>query len=190
MADVRARVWLFVFYPDSAPEDWESVIDGWGCTCYVSPLHCLDKTAQGGIKKPHYHGIVSFEGNKSYGQVLSLASELGCSIVKVCNSFKNSLRYLCHLDHPDKAQYDLHDVKFFGHADLSALYERTDSEINADVSDLLVLIRQLGLCEFSDLVDYVVDNIYDTHFESLRKNYDFLRCYMQNRVFKAHKSCV
>lgn len=183
MADVRSRNWLFVFYPDSAPADWADVIDQWGVSCYVSPIHDRDIAKDGMFKKAHWHGVLSFEGNKSYGQVLALCSELGCSTVKVCNSFQNAVRYLCHLDHPQKAQYDLSDVQVFGHADLSALYLKSDSELTRDVLDVVRLIRKMDFREFYELVDYVIDNCSSDYFECVRKNGLFLKAYIVSYAF-------
>lgn len=182
MSGVRSRNWLFVFYPDSAPVDWQDVIEGWGVSCYISPLHDSDVSADG-LKKPHWHGVLSFEGNKSYEQVLGLVSQLGCSTAKVCNSLHNSVRYLCHLDSPKKFLYDVSDVRIFGHADLSALYVKNDAELTADILDVLKLIRQLEIREFSELVNYVMDNCCDEYFQTVLKNTLFLKNYLSSVYF-------
>lgn len=184
MSGVRCRNWLFVFYPDSAPDTWQDVIESWGVSCYVSPLHDSDVNEEG-LKKPHWHGVLQFEGNKSYEQVLQLVSQLGCSTAKVCNSLHNSVRYLCHLDSPKKFKYDVSDVTIFGHADLSALYLKNSSELTSDMLDLLKIVRSLQIREFCDLVDYVLDNCCDDYFETLLKNSLFFKNYLVSASFSA-----
>ena len=37
--DVRARTWTFVQYPESAPENWRDILDGYHIPWVESPLH-------------------------------------------------------------------------------------------------------------------------------------------------------
>lgn len=182
MADARSRNWLFVFYPESAPEDWQDLIAEWGVTCYVSPLHDADVKKDGTYKKPHYHGILCFDGNKSYGQALSLVAGLGCSTCKVCNSITNAMRYLCHLDSPDKARYEVGDIKTFGHADLSCLYDKTSRERIQDLEDIICLVKQFNITEFSELCDYLCCEVPEL-FPTAVKNHAFVKSYIQSTYF-------
>lgn len=183
MADARSRNWLFVCYPESMPEEWEDVIASWGVTVYLSPLHDCDVKKDGTLKKPHYHGIIAFDGNKSYGQTLSLAAGLGCNTVKVCNSIVNAMRYLVHLDNPDKARYELSDIKTWGHADLSCIYSKTQKEAIQDLEDIIVFINQYSITEFSELCDFLLNEYPTELFPSAIKNHAFLRSYIQSRYF-------
>lgn len=187
MSDVRARNWLFVCYPESMPADWEELIDAWGVTVYLSPVHDLDVRKDGTLKKSHYHGVICFDGNKSYGQVLALCSQLGCATVKVCNSIVNSLRYLIHLDSPDKAQYCISDVRTWGRADLSAIYDKTSKEAIKDVESIIFFINSYSITEFSELVDFLLSEYPDELFSAAIKNHVFLRSYLQSRVFMARQ---
>ncbi len=185
MADARARNWLFLFYPESCPEDWEDVISSWGVTAYVSPLHDMDTKKDGTLKKPHYHGVLTFEGMKSYKQVLALVEMLGCATALVCNSIQNAIRYLCHMDNPDKAQYNINDLRTFGHADLSACYVRSSAETEADCMEIINLARQLNIYEFSDLVEFIIDQYPDTLFPVLRSNHAFIRSFCQGMYMRS-----
>lgn len=185
MADARARNWLFVFYPESCPEEWDEVISSWGVTCYVSPLHDMDVKKDGELKKPHFHGVLTFEGKKSYTQVLALVSQLGCATCLVCNSIQNALRYLCHMDNPEKAQYNIDKLRTFGRADLSAVYARSASETEADCIEIINIARQFNIYEFSDLVELVVDQYPDTLFPVLRANHAFIRSFCQGMYLRS-----
>lgn len=179
MADVKTRNWLFVFYPESCPEDWADVIDSWCCTCYVSPLHDADVKADGTYKKPHYHGILCFDNTKSYGQALSLVAGLGCATCKPCNSIVNSMRYLCHLDNPGKARYEVSEIKTFGHADLSCIYEKSSRERIQDLEDIICLVKQFNITEFSECCELLMCH-YPDLFATCVKNHSFVKSYIQS----------
>ena len=72
----RKDFWLFEFYPDSAPENWREIINSWLVDCLVSPLHDSDVNEDGTPKKPHWHGILFFDGQKSFEQVKELIAPL------------------------------------------------------------------------------------------------------------------
>lgn len=179
-ANKRTRNWLFVFYPESAPDDWESVIDSWQVPVLVSPLHDADVTKDGEIKKPHFHGIVFNEGPKSYNQILELVETLGVHTAKVCNSVKASSRYLCHLDSKDKTLYEVADIKCFGGADLSPIYAKSDGELTSDLVFLQDLCEKKGIVEFADLANEVRVEFPDMLI-TLSKNTVFFRSFLQSR---------
>ena len=184
MTNSRARNWLYVFYPESCPVEWEEVIESWGVTCYVSPLHDLDVRRDGTVKKPHYHGVLTFEGLKSYGQVMELVSQLGCSTALICNSVRNALRYLCHMDNPDKVQYESGKIKTFGCCDLSACYVQTASEETANVAEIINIARQYNIYEFADLTEFILDNFSDSLFPTLKANHSFIRSFCQSMYMR------
>ena len=102
---------------------------------------------------------------------------------KVCNSFVNALRYLTHMDNKDKVQYDVTDILTWGHADLSAMYDKSSREENEDLLDILRLIDFYNLSEFSELVLFLAQEYPNDLFPTLRKNHMFLKNYMQSRHF-------
>ena len=59
------------------PEDWEDVIKQEPAV--ISPLHDKDVTEDGERKKPHYHVILSYKGNKSFEQIDEIARLLHAS---------------------------------------------------------------------------------------------------------------
>ena len=58
--DTRSRLWVFVAYPESLPENWLDIIADWHVPCCISPLHDKDINADGEAKKPHYHIVLQF----------------------------------------------------------------------------------------------------------------------------------
>ena len=73
----------------------------------ISPLHDKDTNPSGEPKKPHYHVLLMFEGVKDYEtQVKPIFAEIGGVGREMVNSARGYARYLCHLDNPEKAQYE------------------------------------------------------------------------------------
>ena len=64
----RAKDWTFIVYPESAPEDWRSILaDKLQVKAIISPLHdkdILDDVEQT-PKKAHYHVILRFDSVKA-----------------------------------------------------------------------------------------------------------------------------
>lgn len=102
----RTRNYATVVYPESAPENWKSILAEHFIPAFISPLHENDINPTGEPKKPHYHVILMFDSVKTIEQareVFSTINGVGCEVVK---SIRGYARYLCHLDNPEKAQYD------------------------------------------------------------------------------------
>ena len=76
----------------------------------ISPLHKDDVNPYGEVKKPHYHVIVMFDSVKTLEQFAEFADTFGGVGKEKVNSIRGYARYLCHLDNPEKAQYNPYDV--------------------------------------------------------------------------------
>ena len=105
----RGRNWTIVVYLDSAPSNWESIIKQEPVA--ISPLHDKDITEDGERKKPHYHVILSYKGNKSFEQIDEIARLLHAPIPQRVNSLTGAVRYLTHMDNPEKYQYESSDIR-------------------------------------------------------------------------------
>lgn len=119
----RTRNFATVVYPESAPENWKELLIQQFVPCFISPLHDKDLDPTGELKKPHYHVILCFDSVKTVEQaqeVFDIIGGVGCEVVK---SLRAYARYLCHLDNPDKAQYNIDDVLHFGGADYYKVIE-------------------------------------------------------------------
>lgn len=108
--DNRARNFATVVYPESAPADWKDILSSHCVPAFVSPLHDKDKNPTGEDKKAHYHVILMFDGKKSISQVKEIFETIGGVGCEVVKSLRCYARYLCHLDNPDKVQYNVADV--------------------------------------------------------------------------------
>lgn len=167
MAVERYRNWLFITYPESLPEDWKEIIETRiQAPFYVSPLHDKDKKSPIEYKKPHYHNLVCFKGNKTSKQVNDIIAPLNGTIAIPCEDIGGSLRYLCHLSSPDKAQYNVNDVLCFNGADyMEGIFTISDEKrIKREIKDFIIehqIYYYSDLSLFASKVNQEWENVID-----------------------------
>lgn len=157
MAEKRKRNWVFVLYPESAPENWNEILADMLVPCFVSPLHDEDVSADGEPKKAHYHVILMFKGLKSFDQVKEITDSLNAPIPQACKDIRAYARYLCHLDNPEKAQYSVADVLSFGGVDY---LDKVKSAADTDtaISEMMDWCIEQGCFSFFRLSNYARAN--------------------------------
>lgn len=156
--DVRARVWTMIVYPDSAPKDWRDVLDGYHVPWVESPLHDQDTNPDGSIKKSHWHIVLFFEGKKSYTQVSEIASSLNGPIPQKVPSPKGMVRYLIHMDNPEKHQYSRGEIKVHQGAEVESYFELSFSSRLETLSEMIQFIRDSDVDNYSDFLGYCLDH--------------------------------
>lgn len=153
----RGRVWTFVIYPDSAPENWKEIIESWHTEAYVSPLHDKDLNGDNEEKKAHRHVVLVFSGNKSAEQIQELSDQLsGVKIIPAKNRVADKrimVRYLVHYDNPEKFQYEIDDILEIGGADKLAFFAG-EKEDDTAVREMMSWAREQGITSFATLADY------------------------------------
>lgn len=113
----RSRTWATVVYDDSATPNWQDVLREMAIPCFISPYHDKDLNPDKTPKKPHWHVLFMFDGVKSKEQIKEICDIL-CSVGQEnVGSTRGYARYLCHLDNPEKAQYNPNEVISLGGAD-------------------------------------------------------------------------
>lgn len=165
--DERKRNWTFVIYPDSAPQNWQEILDEEHIEWIKSPLHDKDVNADGTPKKPHWHIILLFDGNKSYEQIKEIADKVHAPSPKYIQSVRAMVRYCAHLDNPDKAQYKVSDIIGHGGVDLAELLKPTASSRYEHISEMIDYISDNHVTEFIDFMRYAKKNRYDDWFPLL-----------------------
>lgn len=168
--DTRTRNWTIVLYPDSTPVNWRDIIEEMHIEWVESPLHDRDVNADGEPKKPHWHILLMFGGVKTFEQVLELTDSLNCPIPKRCHNSKSLVRYMAHLDNPDKVQYNVDDIKAHGGVDLPELLRPSSSERYSLIKDMLQYVKSNDVVEFQDLLDYAMQEHMDDWFPLLCDN--------------------
>lgn len=160
----RTRNWTFIVYPESAPENWRQILDDLHLEWVESPLHDLDLNATGEKKKDHYHILILFNGNKTYQQVIDMISPLNATIPQQCHNAKSLVRYMAHLDNPEKYQYSPSDIISHGGVEIADLLKPTASEKYTIVKEMIQYVKENRVTEFQDLVDYAMANRSDDWF--------------------------
>lgn len=182
----RTRSWTFIVYPDSAPINWREIIDEEHVEWVESPLHDKDTNADGTPKKPHWHILIMFESVKEYHQVLEITTKLNCTVPQKCNGAKGLVRYMAHIDNPEKIQYSVSDIKGHGGADVMELLRPTSADRYALIREMINFIRNEHITEFSDMMLYAAEQRVEDWFPLLCDN----SAYVIGQVIKSerHKS--
>lgn len=137
----ESRYWLTEIYEESAP--LAVVIEKltvMGAMALISPEHKDDvnqKQAEDGTvsyekKKPHRHVILCWEGSTTRRNAEALVAAIGGVGCLKAITFRGSARYHCHLDNPEKAQYNPLEEIVIGPFDYFEI-------INSSSDDLLTL---------------------------------------------------
>ena len=176
----RSREWVFILYPESAPEDWKDQLIDLKIAFVISPIHDRDVNADGKPKKAHYHILLSFSSVKSFTQVKAITDLLNQPIPQICNSKKGQVRYFIHLDNREKYQYAREDIEVYGGLDIEDYFKLSvNDELNL-VDDILDYCEVNDITEFYQLVDYVRKNNRDW-FRYINKNTYLIMSYLKNK---------
>lgn len=153
----RARGFAFVLYPESAPDNWRSIIDGFHVQWAESPLHCFDVNETGEVKKPHWHIVLNFDSVKTTEQVRTLIEPLNGTIPIILNSVKGMVRYFAHLDNPEKYQYPVDQIIGHGGMDVADLLRLSASAKYNCIKKMIRYVVDNDITEFSELMDYAAE---------------------------------
>jgi Plasmid replication protein len=186
---MRARVWTFITYPDSLPDNFKEILEGETepqhdialVPIFISPCHDKDIAEDGKgwngtpYKKPHYHNMVIFSQVKSYKQLLTMLKPLGVSNVSQVHSTQAMIRYFVHADHPEKAQYKREDIKALNGADLDNCFEVNDKEVNGILKQLINLIEDNDITEYHVMVKICMndDEYFQKYFPLITGKFQF-----------------
>lgn len=166
----RTRNWTFLVWVDSAPENWRDIIDEEHIQWVESPLHEKDINPDGEIKKPHWHILVLYESVKTYEQVKELTDKLHTTIPQKAASVKGMVRYMAHLDNPEKAQYSITEIIGHGGVDITALLRPSSSERYQLIAEMMDYVQDSDIIEMEDLLMYARRERFDDWFPLLCDN--------------------
>ena len=180
-SNVKKRNWAFVLYPESAPADWVDILQQTGLQCVISPLHDKDLDPTGEPKKPHYHIILCYSGPTSFNVVKALCDSLNQPIPQALEQVRGYYRYLTHKDNPEKYQYDDDEIRTINGFNISDFVELSKSEILEIKKKLQELIRKEFIIEYSDFMDYLLDNGMSLEYEVGSNNTYFFEKYIASK---------
>lgn len=138
-------------YPDSAPGNWKEILASYCIPIAVSPLHAPDPMSEKEYK-PHWHVILKYGSVKSYNQVKPIADSVNATIPVTIQVFRSAFRYLCHLDQPDKPQYDPGEIIFINGFNPKEANKPTDTQMYEMIRDIVKYISANQICYYIDLL--------------------------------------
>jgi len=184
-ANDKKRNWGLICYPESLPTDWEKLLQDTGLQCAISPLHDKDLEPTGEVKKAHYHVILTYSGPTSFNCVNKICESLNCPIPKPLEQIRGYYRYFTHKDNPEKYQYDEKEIKTINGFNITDFVELTKSEVANIKKKLQRLILEMAFTEYSDFMDYLLeDDIVDNYDVACNNTYFFDR-YISSKRHKA-----
>lgn len=179
--NTKKRNWAFVLYEESAPKDWREQLQKTGLQCAISPLHDKDLNPDNTPKKPHYHVILTYSGPTSYNVVKALTDSLNQPIPQALEQVRGYYRYFTHKDNPKKAQYDEREIKTINGFNIADFTELTRSEIVQIKKNLQSLIREYGIIEYADLMEFLQDAEMNVEYEVASNYTIFFDRYISSR---------
>lgn len=168
--DERSRNWVVIVYPESAPNDWREILDNMHIQWIESPLHDKDVNPDGTVKKSHWHVVLAFGSKKSYKQVKEITDKLNSPIPQKVHNMKGQVRYLVHLDNPEKYQYPVEQVIAHGGIDVDKYFKATSGQRYDMIGEMIDYVRENNIVEMKDLIDYARVNRFDDWFPLLCDN--------------------
>lgn len=157
MEKKRTRNYATVVYPESAPVDWKVRLQEQCIPALISPLHDRDKNTDGTQKKEHFHIMILFDGVKTQEQAKEVFEVIGGVGVEPVKSVRAYARYLCHLDNPEKARYDIQDVICCAGVDYNTIISLASDKYSA-IGEMIEFCLQNRIDCYAELLLYAKNN--------------------------------
>ena len=163
----KSKYFCSILYPDSTSYDVDKLIKALAeehLTFAVSPIHDRDVEDDGTIKKRHYHLLLAYSSATTLNNIRSWFKLCGLPesdlhSVRVCASGVGYFRYLTHKDNPEKAQYDVNDIRLYNDSDeLFKKFSKTASEKIDDLVRIFQIVDELNTISFHSLMQYLMLN--------------------------------
>lgn len=171
----KTRNWAFVVYPESAPENWQGMLADTHMAAFISPLHDRDVDEETGeLKKPHWHIVIMTDGPITQKRANELIEPYnGTKSAEYIMSLRGYVRYLAHLDDPDKAQYDPAEIIALGGADLADMLRLSQDDKYKLIGDIFCYCKENEIFELWDLTSIAIEKYTDWLPVIVEKTYFF-----------------
>lgn len=156
----RTRNYATVVYPESAPEGWQGLLEECFVPAFISPLHDKDLDPDGVIKKPHYHVMAMYDGVKTPEQAKELFDGIGGVGNEIIQSMRGYARYLCHLDNPEKHQYNQEDVRQLCGADYTGTIGLVTDKYKA-IKEMVEYCQEHNITSYAELLIHCMNNRFE-----------------------------
>lgn len=171
--DNRKRTFLMILYPDTKSYNYNDVIAYIRSFKYYAFIKHEPELDEG---KVHVHVLLYFE-NSSTIERLSKNTGVPIQHIKYCKSFRQSCRYLTHIDWPEKIQYDISDIVVSRGLQRRLLQQyddiKTEEEIINDIYNYIDSLKDLSdyRIKLKSLIVFVNSNCYDVIYKRYRTEF-------------------
>lgn len=151
----KHRIYTFLIYPEESVGDYKEIIRDSFIPTLLSPVHSPDQNEnwEEGFSegKKHHHVMVQFDGPKSTDQMQSYIDAfrslgIACTRAKEVVSKIGLIKYFVHDGWPEKEQFSYDTLICLN----GFIYK---SEDVVDFAAIVDFVNNMGLLEYSDLVD-------------------------------------
>lgn len=197
-AGQRTRNWTIIFYPEDLPENWKDLVDELQVKWIESPVHDKDLNADKKLKKMHCHTLFMFNSVKTLEQIIEMLSTvfelsetgsiIGIALPQMVNDRCAIVRYMAHLDNPDKAQYDI--AKIIGHngADVSEILKFSATEVRKMIIAMEEYIEENNIIELSEFSKKIRYNNPEWHTLLSTKMTIYFNAFIRSRRYSSEKN--
>lgn len=182
-AEVKGKYWCFVLYPESAPANWQEILNKSGLAWAMSPLHEHDLNADGSKKKAHYHVIIIWKATTTYNAVKKFThGTLNATVPQLLHSPLGYYRYFTHKDNPEKYQYSENEIlsgNGFDIADYAKMTKQQKLEMHMSISQMILdnkitsYAEAVMMCMSLGFDEYEMITTHTIHFTNLCKSVTF-----------------
>lgn len=156
----KKRYFAFLLYPESINSEWKQILINLKQRVFYI-YHDKDIILETGeVKKPHYHVMIMYDSPRSDATVSKIATSCGSNgHLERIESKSKYMRYLIHLDNPEKYQYGFEDVVSLGGADYVKEI-RTKLKVGNDklkiISEMINFCNDNNIEVYADFLSYCV----------------------------------
>ena len=186
----RSNKWAFLFYRESAPENYLEILEDLHIPFILSPWHDKDINRKTGeLKKAHKHGAFFFDSLKSYSQVSELIKDKlkGPAHVEPIMSPKGMYDYFVHAENPEKSPYDIKNIETGCGFELDKFLLNNNSD--DFLSTIIDVIDKKNFTEFNHLVRYAREENSSLLRLIVDKTYFFTK-YLDSRRYSTNRSKI
>jgi hypothetical protein len=197
-AGQRTRNWTVIFYPEDLPEDWKKQLDDLHFRWIESPLHDKDFNADGSPKKPHHHTLFMFSDVKRCEQITEMLKEVfgesetgsivGVATPQQATDRSAIVRYMAHMDNPEKAQYDISEIVGHNGADVLEILRYSSTEKREMVVAMEEYIEQNSIFELADFSAAIRNEYPEWHTILTTQMTFYFNAFIRSRRHKMEKN--
>lgn len=155
----KYRNWTCILYPESCDPNFRKILNDKFMSWICSPLHDQDiNELDNEKKKAHYHLILMWEGPTTYESVLAICEEIKSTIPQPVHKLPNAVKYLIHLNNPEKAQYKQSDITCSPDVNIDELFKLSKTDERLLSFEIVDFIKNQFITEYCDLVYWCRDN--------------------------------